>query len=1250
MYPLAQKLISLSFIILLTSCGGGGTSVNPSEFNTITTNLTGSVGDGPVTNAAVALFDGNDAEIGTTSSDDQARYSFQIPENTALPITVRATSGLDLVTGRPLEFELISVVGDVSGGTANVSPLTTLQNYVAGCMAPGFNAGEAKVLVEETTAMGLVGVDHQYGEVDATNAAAFVRANEALGEVVRRVSNSLGSVNQQEVLERMGCDLADGNINGSGQSDSRTAALVHSTMAVVLLETMANSLRVDGTDSTARMNEAVMTIAPQASVFTDQLPVSSQVRDQLQRTLSLLQALEPSQDIVELQVLLATKSLVELPQLLSQGLSDNIFSVLEALPSALATAPQSTLDSLAAIATEAESSQPAQLAFTTSQNAVQTGGSVDLTWSASNANSCIASGSWNGSQQIEGSITIPVTDPNTRFELTCFGAAGVVSETREVQISLTAQPELPPSIDINSSKQTIANGDSITLTWQADSASTCVASGGWSGAKNVSGSETVVNVVVSEIFELTCSGAGGDTTVSSSVSVVDPASPQISFTGSSQSVNYGGGLTLDWSVANATSCTASGDWSGSQNTSGSRSFDNLTENAGYTLSCVGVGGSSSAAVNTSVLPAPLPTLSFTSSTVTATLGDNLQLSWESTNADSCVASEGWSGAKPPSDTETILDIAANTTFKLSCTGQGGNVDRTISVVVESIGAPSVNLTSSLAAVQEGTSATLSWTTARAESCVASGAWGGNRALSGSADTGALSQNSSYVLTCTGAGGQSVDTINVAIQAVGAPQVTITTSTASVDAGGAATLTWSSVNATSCVASGNWSGNKSTSGNESTGGLTQNSNFALTCSGLGGEDLASANVAVAGPPSPQITLSVSAATVQSGDSATLTWSADNAASCVASGDWSGAKSTSGSTAIGPLSQNSNFVLTCTGTGGQDVDSVNVAVTPLDPPQVNLSSSNTSIQSGESVTLTWSSSDASSCTASNAWTSSRAVIGSISIGPLSQTSTFVLTCTGAGGQGVASTNVTVAAPNPPQLSFSASSTTIASGGSATLTWSTTDAASCTASGDWSGTKPTSGSAIMSNLTQNTSYTLGCTGIGGNQSATVNITVQEPDVSVQLNSTASWIARSGSTTLSWTSAGANACVASGDWSGNKSISGSEAVGPLIDNSSYTLTCSNSSDSAIGLTDVSIRQATMSWGVPTQNSNGTPLNDLAGYRIHWGTTSGVYSSSQDINNAQQTSLAFELTPGTYYFSITSVNNDGVESEYAPEQTKVIE
>jgi len=76
-----------------------------------------------------------------------------------------------------------------------------------------------------------------------------------------------------------------------------------------------------------------------------------------------------------------------------------------------------------------------------------------------------------------------------------------------------------------------------------------------------------------------------------------------------------------------------------------------------------------------------------------------------------------------------------------------------------------------------------------------------------------------------------------------------------------------------------------------------------------------------------------------------------------------------------------------------------------PTVSLTANASSISSGSSATLSWSSTNATSCTASGGWSGSEATSGSASTGALSSTTTFTLTCNGASGTTAASASTTV-----------------------------------------------------------------------------------------------------------------------------------------------------------------------------------------------------------------------------------------------------
>ncbi|MBI1892595.1 MAG: hypothetical protein HYS14_00550 [Candidatus Rokubacteria bacterium] len=94
----------------------------------------------------------------------------------------------------------------------------------------------------------------------------------------------------------------------------------------------------------------------------------------------------------------------------------------------------------------------------------------------------------------------------------------------------------------------------------------------------------------------------------------------------------------------------------------------------------------------------------------------------------------------------------------------------------------------------------------------------------------------------------------------APTLALTATPSSVAYNASATLTWSSTNATTCTASGVWSGSKPVSGSQSTGPLTSTSTYILTCNGSGGSVTKSATVTVGAAPTPTGTSSTSGSSV------------------------------------------------------------------------------------------------------------------------------------------------------------------------------------------------------------------------------------------------------------------------------------------------------------------------------------------------------------------------------------------------------
>lgn len=93
-----------------------------------------------------------------------------------------------------------------------------------------------------------------------------------------------------------------------------------------------------------------------------------------------------------------------------------------------------------------------------------------------------------------------------------------------------------------------------------------------------------------------------------------------------------------------------------------------------------------------------------------------------------------------------------------------------------------------------------------------------------------------------------------------------------------------------------------------------------------------------------------------------------------------------------------------------------------------------------------------------------------------------------------------------------------------------------------------------------------------------------------------------------------------------------------------------AVTVLAVATGSATLSWTPPTTNTDGSPLTNLAGYRVYWGPGAGNYTSSATLNNPGLTAYVVgNLAPGTYYFAVKAVNSAGTESQFSNVASKVI-
>lgn len=454
-----------------------------------------------------------------------------------------------------------------------------------------------------------------------------------------------------------------------------------------------------------------------------------------------------------------------------------------------------------------------------SPSTVAPGGSFTLSWTTTNAKICTASGgsgadTWNGSEPLNGTVTLTAsnTPGNYNYTLTCTGDGNQSSTgTAAVTVSAPAPGGLPIfTVPLTATPNSVGLGGTFQMTWATDKATSCAASGTWSGNEpTVSPSPNGVTVTAPSTagvyaYVLTCTGDGGNVSQIVNVTVGSPTIAPPAFTtgltATPSTVPPGGNFSLSWATSGATSCTASAGsgsdgWNGSsQPTSSPSGGVPLTApttpgSYSYVLTCAGAGGSTaqSTVVTVSASAQPIPTFTqmFTAAPSSVAPGATVTLTWATTGAAACSASggsgsDGWTGSQPTSSPSGGVKVPASMTagvytYALTCFGAGGSAAQTASVTVGPGAQPPVittALTATPSSVTPGATFKMTWATTGATSCTASGGDGG-ASWSGSVPTsspsGGLTVTASntagsyaYVLTCTGAGGSSSSIATVTV--------------------------------------------------------------------------------------------------------------------------------------------------------------------------------------------------------------------------------------------------------------------------------------------------------------------------------------------------------------------------------------------------------------------------------------------------------------------------------------------------------
>jgi|GEM_PF-2078650 len=342
-----------------------------------------------------------------------------------------------------------------------------------------------------------------------------------------------------------------------------------------------------------------------------------------------------------------------------------------------------------------------------------------------------------------------------------------------------------------------------------------------------------------------------------------PLPPRIdNFYAQPSSLPYGGSTTLYWASSNTASCYSpnipGGPWFG---TGGSKSTGTLTTDTTYQLSCFSPGGVPTGYSNAPVYVAGAPAVA-TFSASSFVYGGTTTLSWSSTNATACYSPTfGWTGT---SSSWTSGPLYGDTTYQIMCTNDAGRSSGYASVTARmTSGAPTVSFSASPTTVPYGGSSTLSWSSTSASGCYSHAF--GRLAISGSIPVGPFtsSGDNTYDMACYNDAGVWTAYAYATVTVAGAPSVSyFYANPASITYGGSTTLYWSSSNTSGCLIDNvAWVG---TSGSYPVSPSTTTT-YSFACYNTAGVWIGRAyySVSVSNPLPPPPTVSLTAAPTQMG---------------------------------------------------------------------------------------------------------------------------------------------------------------------------------------------------------------------------------------------------------------------------------------------------------------------------------------------------------------------------------------------------
>jgi sugar lactone lactonase YvrE len=330
-------------------------------------------------------------------------------------------------------------------------------------------------------------------------------------------------------------------------------------------------------------------------------------------------------------------------------------------------------------------------------------------------------------------------------------AAGVSIEIgSRVDLVVSRGPLLQPTVSLNASPSLVAQGSTTILTWTSTSAETVSIDNGL-GAVPLNGAVELMPAQTTT-YTITAANPAGSATRSVTVEVRKPPVATLSIL--PQSVQSGQPVTLAWQTQNTESVTID-HGIGAVGAAGTI-ITVPDETTVYTLTATGTGVSVTATAMVTI-SFPEPTIDFHASPESIVRGQFTQLTWATTNADSCTIDRGIGNV--PTFGGITLSPDISTTYTITAQNRGGSVTAraTVSVVADP---PTVQASAQERTISPGASTVLNWQTTHAERCTIEPGIGEVNLNGGVTVTPA--EDTTYTITAYGSGVSARTSVRVCV--------------------------------------------------------------------------------------------------------------------------------------------------------------------------------------------------------------------------------------------------------------------------------------------------------------------------------------------------------------------------------------------------------------------------------------------------------------------------------------------------------